>query len=98
MVALVSSGNVEEQVQASVDVGETSTTYVNKIKFELQKPIDMIKEQDIMALSAILEQNNVQRYVEIDGGDTLNFSSSNYLPHPSSQVKRMGGIFLQYLH
>jgi hypothetical protein len=98
VVVLALNGNVEERVQASVDVGETSTTYVNKIKVELQKPIDMIEEQDIMALSAILEQNNVQRHVEIDGGDTLNFTSSNYLPHPSSQVKRMGGIFLQYLH
>jgi len=92
VVVLAFSGNVEERVQASVDFGETSTTYVSKIEVELQKLINMIDEQEIMALSAMLEQNDVQRHVEIDGGDTLNFTSSNYLPHQSSQVKRMGGV------
>jgi len=92
VVALASSGNVEERVQASVDVGETFTTYVGKIEVELQKPIDMINGQEIMVLSAMLEQNDVQCHVEIDGGDTLHFTSSNYLPHQSSQVKKMGGV------
>ncbi len=90
-------------MQASVDVRETSTIVGNKIEVELQKPIDMIEEQKNMALSVMLEQNNVQCHVEIDGGDTLNFTSSIYLLHPSSQVKRMGGvsfvkIFVTYLH
>jgi hypothetical protein len=44
VVALALSGNVEDQVQASVDVGETSTIDVRKIEVELQKLIDMIKE------------------------------------------------------
>jgi len=72
-------------VQASVDVGETFTTYVSKIEVELQKLIDMIEEQEIVVPNAMLEQNNVQPHVEIDRGDTLNFTSSNYLPHPSFQ-------------
>jgi ribosomal protein L18E len=72
-------------MQVSVDVGETSTTNVSKIEVELQKPIDMIEEQEIVVPNAMLEQNNVQPHVEIDGGDTLNFISYNYLPHPSFQ-------------
>jgi CRISPR/Cas system-associated endoribonuclease Cas2 len=85
VATLASNGNVEERVQASVDVGETSTIDVNKIKVELQKLIDMIEEQEIVVPNATLEQNNVQPHVEIDGGDTLNFIFSNYLPHPSFQ-------------
>jgi len=85
VAALASSGNVEDQVQASVDVGETSIIDVSKIEVELQKLIDMIEEQEIVVSNAMLEQNNVQPHVEIDGGDTLNFTSSNYLPNPSFQ-------------
>jgi hypothetical protein len=48
--ALVSNGNMEEQVQANVDVGETFTTNVNIIEVELQKIIDMIEEQETIAL------------------------------------------------
>jgi len=85
MVALASSGNVEDQVQVNVDVGETSTIYVRKFEVELQKLINMIEEREIVVSNAMLEQNNVQPHVEIDGGDTLNFTSFNYLPNPSFQ-------------
>ncbi len=70
VVALALNGNVEEQVQARVDVGETSTIDVSKIEVELQKPINMIEEQESVVPNAMLEQNNVQPHVEIDGGDT----------------------------
>lgn len=46
-------------MQASVDVGEKSTKNVDKIEVELQKLIDMIKEQKIVAHTTMLEQNNV---------------------------------------
>ncbi len=59
MATLASSGNVEERMQASVDVGEKSTKNVDKIEVELQKLIDMIKEQKIVAHTTMLEQNNV---------------------------------------
>ncbi len=85
MAALALSGNVEDQVQASVDVGETSTIDVRKIEVGLQKLIDMIEEREIVVSNAMLEQNNVQPHVEIDGGDTLNFISFNYLPNSSFQ-------------
>jgi hypothetical protein len=41
---LTLSGNIEKQMQADVDVGETSTINVNRIEVELQKIIDMIEE------------------------------------------------------
>jgi hypothetical protein len=42
----------------------------------------------------MLEQDNVQPHIEIYGGEILNFISYNYLPHLSSQVEKMGGVFL----
>jgi len=68
-------------------------TNVSKIEVELQKTIDMIEEQEIILPNAMLERKNVQPNVEIDGGDILNFTSCNYLPHPSFQVEKMGGVF-----
>jgi hypothetical protein len=41
----------------------------------------------------MLEEENVQPHVKIDGGDILNLISYNYMPHPFTQVKRMGGVF-----
>jgi hypothetical protein len=46
----------------------------------------------------VLEEENIDEDVElhalmkIDGGDILNFLY-NLLPHSSSQVERMGGVF-----
>ncbi len=42
----------------------------------------------------MLEQENVQPHIEIYGGEILNFIFYNYLPHLSSQVEKMGGVFL----
>jgi hypothetical protein len=46
----------------------------------------------------MLEQKNanedIEPYGHIDGGDILNFTYYNLLPHPSFQVERMGGVFL----
>jgi hypothetical protein len=44
-VALVPNGNMEEQIQLNVEVGETfATTDVTRIENELQKTINMIEE------------------------------------------------------
>jgi hypothetical protein len=44
-VALAPNGNIKEQVQANVGVGETSTAMdVTEIEVEFQKIIDMIKK------------------------------------------------------
>jgi hypothetical protein len=44
----------------------------------------------------VLEEENtnedVEPHAQIDGGDILNFLY-NLLPHPSSQVERMGRVF-----
>ncbi len=53
--ALTLNENIEKQMQVGVDVGETSTTYVNKIEVEFQKIIDMIEEQEIVVPSAMPE-------------------------------------------
>ncbi len=55
----------------------------------------------------MLEKENtnedVELHAQIDEGDILHFFY-NLLPHPSSQVERMGGVFfwsmflLQYFH
>ncbi len=44
-IALAPNGNIEEGMQANVEVGETSTiAYVNRIEVELQRTIDMIED------------------------------------------------------
>jgi hypothetical protein len=56
----------------------------------------MIKRQKDVILLLMLEEENtnqdVELHAQIDGGDILNFFY-NLLPHPSSQVERMGGVF-----
>jgi vacuolar-type H+-ATPase subunit C/Vma6 len=52
--------NMEEHKKAHVDVYATSmvgvvAAYVNRMEVELQKTIDMIKEQTIITISAMLE-------------------------------------------
>ncbi len=48
--ALVSNENIEEQMQASVNGGETfAKTNVFRIEVELQKTIDKIQEQEVVA-------------------------------------------------
>jgi hypothetical protein len=39
------------------------------------------------------ENENVEPHAHIDGVDILNFSYYNLLPHPSSEMERMGGVF-----
>ncbi len=93
-------------MQASGDVGETFATNADKIEVDLEKTILMIEKQENVVLILMLKEENtnedVEPHAQIDGGDILNFLY-NLLPHPSSQVERMGGVFfsfflLQYLH
>ncbi len=48
-LTLAFNGNMEEQVQANVDVRETFMVDVSRIEVELQKTIDMIEDQEIIA-------------------------------------------------
>jgi len=93
-------------VQASGDVGEAFATNADKIEVDLEKTILTIEKHENVVLILVLKEENTNKDVEphaqIDGGDILNFLY-NLLPHPSSQVERMGGVFfsfflLQYLH
>ncbi len=46
--ALASNGNMDEQVQANVDVGETFTANISRI--EVVSIINMIEEQETIVL------------------------------------------------
>ncbi len=39
------------------------------------------------------KHEDVEPHPHNEGGDILNFTYRNLLPHPSSQVERMGGVF-----
>jgi hypothetical protein len=73
-VVLVPNGNMEEQMQLNVEVGETfATTYVTRIEIELHITINMIEEQEIVALGQENANGDVELHVQIDaGGDILN--------------------------
>ncbi len=56
----------------------------------------MIERQENVVPIPMLEEKNtnedVEPHAQIDGSDILNFLY-NLLPHPSSQVERMGEVF-----
>ncbi len=94
---LVSSEINKEQVQAIVDVGETSMANVSRIEIDLQKTITMIVKQKIVGPLSMSKQDNEDEHVtthaDIDTSDILNLIYYNVLAHPSSQVKRMREVF-----
>jgi hypothetical protein len=60
----------EEQVQVSVEVGETFTIELATIEVDLQKTIDMILEQENVVIASMLKENeHVIKHVEIDVDD-----------------------------
>ncbi len=69
----------------------------DRIEMDLEKNILMINEPKKKVLALMLEQKNanedIKPYGDIDGGDILNFTYYNLLPHPSFQVERIGGVF-----
>jgi uncharacterized protein YhfF len=78
VVALTPNGNIRDQMQANVGVGETSTTTdVNRIEVEFQKTINMIGEQEIVVLGQENANGDVEIHVQIDGGDILNLTYYN---------------------
>ncbi len=82
-------------------IRDMSMADVDRIEMDLEKNILMIKEQENIVLAPMLEQKNanedIKPYGDIDGGDILNFTYYNLLPHPSFQVERIGGVFLSNL-
>ncbi len=68
--ALIPCNVNEEQVQASVQVGETSTIDLTIIEVDLQKTIKMIVEQENVVLGFEPEEDeHVIGHVEIDAND-----------------------------
>jgi len=74
--ALAPSTINEEQVQASVDVVETSTPNV-RIEVDLVKIILNIVEQETIDSTPMIEQENANEVVDIDRGDISNFTYYN---------------------
>ncbi len=71
-IALASTGNIEEGMQCKLmfEVGKTSVTLnVSRIEIELQRTIDIVEDQEIVALQQ--KNVNVDPYVQIDGGEML---------------------------
>ncbi len=69
-VALDPNGNIKEGMPTNVEVGETfATANVNRIEIELQRIIDMIKDQKIVVLGQENANGDVKPCVEIDGGE-----------------------------
>jgi len=97
VVTLVVPEIVQEQEQVGGDTGETFVTNANRIEANLEKNILMIERQENVVPPPVLEENNtnedVEPHAQIDGGDILNLFY-NLLPNPSSQVEKIGGIFL----
>ncbi len=83
----------EEQVQASVEVGETSTTNFTTIEIDLQKTIGIIVEQkNVTFISKPKEDERFIRHVEIDACDIFILIIINHPPPPPSLFEKMGGF------
>ncbi len=100
VVPLVPSEFVEEeQMETGENIGETSKGNVDKIEMDLERTILMIEDQEnVVHVVPILEQKNanedIEPHVHIDGGRiAIELHLLYLLPHPFSQVERMGGIF-----
>ncbi len=87
-------------MQVKGDIGEAFVANADIIKIDLEKTILMIERQKDVVPLLILEEENtnedVEPHVQIDGSDILNLFY-NLLPHPSSQMERMGAIFFYQL-
>jgi hypothetical protein len=80
----------EEQVQASAEVGETSTSNFITIEANLQKTIEMIMEQENVALALEpKEDEHVIGHVEIHVGDIFILT---YNPLPINPLYLRGWV------
>jgi hypothetical protein len=71
-LALAPNGNIKEGMQANVEVGKTfETADVCRIEVKLQRTIDMIEDQEIVAHGQENANGDVDLRVQIDGGEIL---------------------------
>jgi len=83
----------EEQVQANVELRETSTINLATIEVDLQKTIEMIVEQEnVVLVSELEEDEHVIRHVEIDASDIL-ILTYNLLPTHPLYLRGQVGFF-----
>jgi hypothetical protein len=80
VVALTPNGNIDEGMQANVEVGETFATLdVCTIEIDLQRTIDMIKDQEIVVPRQESANGNVDPHAQIDEGEILYLTYYNQL-------------------
>jgi hypothetical protein len=88
---------VQNQMQVGGEIGETFVANVNRIEVDSEKTILMIGRQEDVIPPPVLEEENtnedIEPHAQIDGGDILNLFY-NLLPLLSSQMERMGEVFL----
>ncbi len=58
------------------------------------KLLTWYKKQEVVIHGQENANGDLESHVESHGGDILNLTYYNQLPHPSSQVERMDGFFL----
>jgi len=81
-VALAPNGNIEEGMQTNVEVGETFViTNVSRIEVELQRAIDIIKDQKNVTLGKENANGDVEPHAQIDGGEILYLIIINFPTH-----------------
>jgi hypothetical protein len=84
----------EDQVQAIVEVGKTSTTNLATIEVNMQKTIEMVVEQENVAIVLELEEDeHVIGDVEIDACDIFILTYNLSPTHPL-YLKEQVGFFL----
>ncbi len=89
---------LKRECKLIVEVGETfAITNVNRIEVELQRTIDIIKDQTIVAPRKENANGDVERHAQIDGGEILYLTYYKKLPHPSSLVDKMEGVFFSQI-
>ncbi len=98
VVALAPNGNIEEEMQTNVEVGEIFTIInVSRIEVELQKTIDIIEDQEIVALGQENANGDVELRVQIDGGDIMYLIIINCHTHPLQLRGWVGFLFVKFV-
>ncbi len=85
----------EEQVQVSVEVGETFITNLATIEVDLQKTIEMIMEEENVVFASVQkEDEHVIGHIKVDVHDIF-ILTYNLLPTHPLYLKGWVGFFWQ---
>ncbi len=98
VVAQAPNGNIEEEMQANVEVGEIFIIIdVSRIEVELQRTIDIIEDQEIVAPRQENANGDVEFHAQIDGGDIVYLIIINCRTHPLQLRGWVGFFFVKFV-